>query len=185
MDAEPLFGDKLQEALNPILLNVDFRLIRREMDKPELLVYKRKTPYGPRDDQVEFFGSEVGGHIYVLAASGKKHVDLTTLKLLLPNFAALSRSEKERWTYTSEEELDTCIGEIVKLVDEQLLSWFDDPVIIRTDTQYEYDSEPLREHLVRGAEYHEKIAEQLRSQGRISEAERHEWTAKKYRKQTY
>ncbi len=127
-----LFGYKLQHKLKIPLTNAGFRLAKAVTEPFEVVRYEREKASVSRPDTIVFHGLEEGWYPYAIfgsastvSISGEKFP--LDMKHLSPDFT--SDPVKDRWKYSSEQELEACLNQIASLVENELQRWFEKPVM--------------------------------------------------------
>jgi hypothetical protein len=127
-----LYGYELQTRLEKIMGSAGFELTGREEQPFESLKYKRSNPEAGYPDVI-IFGAGVENTIKASAGcrANGQGFSLKTLKELLPEYPSwidAESPENDQWVFNSKEELDKILDEIVDLVQNRLLPWFENPV---------------------------------------------------------
>jgi hypothetical protein len=115
-------GEKLHRKLITILQQAGFQLLHEQKSPFEALIYKGKSA-GNQADEIEFHSVEGIPSCLMASAISKEGMRLRTIKGLKPNWSI----HDDRWVYSNETEIESCLDEIALLVKDYLLPWFAQP----------------------------------------------------------
>lgn len=187
MSTPILFGHRLQQHLAPILDSAGFILVEKIEDPREYLRYERTNPGVDKPDLITFHGLEAGRENAIFASAATaigEEYWLKTLKELLPKHPSLPIHEDDRWTFSDDQQLDTCLEEIADLVQYRLMPWFDEPVMnpagMDMEPKVKLSPTELKASLVEQIRLAELDLARARKEGQTEDIESWEWSIQEY-----
>lgn len=183
-----LFSHELKKQIEQLLGESGFTLDKHEIHPFELLIYRRAVK-DSEPDVIEFHGLEAGNRhcIYSSAATASRGGwFLKSIKDLVSNPENLPISQVDRWTYDTAEELQECLTEIIVIVRDKVLQWFETPSsrisVMDVNLRRSIGDKELESMIEKDLRIFEIALERALSEGNLEDVERYERIVQEFRR---